>query len=318
MAAKKIIAVIGSTGNQGGSVARIFLNDPKLKNKWTVRAITRDITKEAAKKLESQGAELFAADINDGKSLAKAFSGAAAVFAVTNYWETMSKEREEHQGRRIVDAAKDAQVQHFIYSSLIDVAKATHGNLSNVYHFDSKATVEQYARDLGIPATFFQPGFFMSNIPGQLLSQEAPDKPWTLSIPTSGTAPFPLFDAETDTGKFVKAIVLKRDELLGKRVLGATAYKTPAEILNDFKATFPNAGKDAQFFSVPHELFKAGLKGRGLPEFAAEELLENFRLMDEGGYYAGEKLDWSLSILEDKPTTWTEYMKAAQPFLGLN
>lgn len=131
MSAKRIIAVLGSTGNQGGSVAKIFLNDPKLKRDWTVRAITRDITKESAKKLEGQGAELVAvsceegisclqskqvwmtsftnreqANINDGGSLAKAFSGAAAVFAVTNYWDTMSKEGEEQQGKTIVDAAK--------------------------------------------------------------------------------------------------------------------------------------------------------------------------------------------------------------------
>lgn len=127
-----------------------------------------------------------------------------------------------------------------------------------------------------------------------------------------------MFDAEADTGKFVKAIILKRDEVLGKRVLGATAYQTPAEILADFKSAFPNAGKDAKFFSLPHEMFTATLKGQGMPDFAAEELLQNFRLMDEGGYYAGEKLDWSLSILEDKPTTWLEHLKAAKPFQGLN
>ncbi|KAK1248883.1 hypothetical protein MKX08_007103 [Trichoderma sp. CBMAI-0020] len=318
MSAKRVIAVLGSTGNQGGSVARIFLNDPKLKKDWTVRAITRDITKDSAKKLESQGAELVAANINDGSSLAKAFSGAAAVFAVTNYWDTMSKDVEEQQGRTIVDAAKGAQVQHFIYSSLIDVAKATNGKLAKVYHFDSKATVEQYARDSGISATFFQPGFFMSNLPGQMLSQESPDKPWTLALPTPETAPFPMFDAEADTGKFVKAIVLKRDEVLGKRVLGATTYQTPTEMLADFKTTFPNASKDAQFFSLPHETFTAALKAKGMPDFAAEELLQNFRLMNEGGYYAGEKLDWSLSLLEDKPTTWLEHLKAAKAFQGLN
>lgn len=59
MSTKKIIAVLGSTGNQGGSVAKIFLSDPNLKKDWIVRAITRDITKESAKKLESQGAELI-------------------------------------------------------------------------------------------------------------------------------------------------------------------------------------------------------------------------------------------------------------------
>ncbi|KAL6890434.1 NmrA-like family domain-containing protein [Trichoderma evansii] len=183
----------------------------------------------------------------------KAFVGAAAIFAVTNYWHTMSKEREEQQGRTIVDAAKGAQIQRLIYSSLIDVAKATNGKLAKVYHFDSKAMVEQYARDSGIPATFYQPGFFMSNIPGQLLSQESPDKPWTLAIPTSETAPFPIFDTEADTGKSFKAIVLKRNEV----------------------------SKDSKFFSLPYEMFTAPLKGRGMPDFVAEKPLQNFNLMDE-------------------------------------
>lgn len=58
MAGKKIIAVFGATGQQGGSVVDIFLNDPKLKNEWSVRAVTRDITKESAKKLAAQGAEV--------------------------------------------------------------------------------------------------------------------------------------------------------------------------------------------------------------------------------------------------------------------
>lgn len=56
--AKKIITVFGATGNQGGSVARTFLQDPKLKNDWTVRAVTRDTTKPAAQKLAAQGAEV--------------------------------------------------------------------------------------------------------------------------------------------------------------------------------------------------------------------------------------------------------------------
>ncbi|KAH7111504.1 hypothetical protein B0J13DRAFT_534353 [Dactylonectria estremocensis] len=58
MAGKKIITVFGATGQQGGSVVDIFLNDPKLKNEWSVRAVTRDITKESAKKLAAQGAEV--------------------------------------------------------------------------------------------------------------------------------------------------------------------------------------------------------------------------------------------------------------------
>lgn len=54
----KIITVFGATGNQGGSVIRSLLADPFLSKEYKIRGITRDITKEAAKKLSSQGVEM--------------------------------------------------------------------------------------------------------------------------------------------------------------------------------------------------------------------------------------------------------------------
>lgn len=58
MASKKIITVFGATGAQGGAVANIFLRDAKLKPQWSVRAVTRDVTKPSAAKLKSEGAEV--------------------------------------------------------------------------------------------------------------------------------------------------------------------------------------------------------------------------------------------------------------------
>ncbi|KAI0434993.1 hypothetical protein F5Y09DRAFT_157605 [Xylaria sp. FL1042] len=106
MAAKRIITVFGATGNQGGAVVNHFLNDPKLNSTWTVRGVTRDVSKDSAKRLTSQGAELVAADLNDKASLVKAIAGSDTVFAVTNYWEKLDMELEEQQGRNIGDAAK--------------------------------------------------------------------------------------------------------------------------------------------------------------------------------------------------------------------
>lgn len=65
----KIIAVIGATGAQGGSVANEFL---KLDG-WKVRAITRNASSDKAKALQSQGAEVVTADCWDEASLVKAF-----------------------------------------------------------------------------------------------------------------------------------------------------------------------------------------------------------------------------------------------------
>ncbi|KAK3393940.1 NmrA-like family-domain-containing protein [Podospora didyma] len=313
MASKKIITVFGATGAQGGSVADTFLTDLRLKDDWTVRAVTRDTTKESSKKLEAKGAEVVAADINDKASLVKAMSGAHAVFAVTNYWEKMDARLEVKQGKDLVDAAKETGVQQFIWSSLLNITKLSNGKLSNVYHFDSKADVEDYAREVGIPATFFLPGFYMSNVPGGMFRPSPPDNNWTLSFPITPNASIPVFDTD-DTGKFIKAAVLNRDKLLGKRIYGATEYMTPAEMVEGFKKVFPEAGKTATYYQLAPETFKDALKSMGMPDFAALEMLENFLLFDQFGYYGGASLDETHALVEDKLTTWTEFIKNSPKF----
>lgn len=260
-------------------------------------------------------------------------TGASAVFTVTNYWEKLDMRLEIQQGKNLADAAKEAGVNHFIWSSLLNVSKrkstrlalaqgnsyvlkrkrrshiptVTNGKLPHVYHFDSKAIVEEYVRELGLDATYFMPGLFMSNIPGGMMRPLPPNNDWTLALPVPEDAPFPLFDPAEDTGKWVKAIVLKRDELLGRQVYAATAYLTPAEIVAGFKRAFPEAGATARFLSTSHEQFLGAMTGAGMPEFAAVEMLENMRLLSEGGYFGGKEL--SLDILEDKLTTWEEHLK---------
>ena len=123
MATKKIITIFGATGAQGGSVVKKFLSDPKLSGSWTVRAVTRDTTKDSAKKLQSQGAEVVSADMNNKSTLVSAMTGAAAVYALTNYWEKMDSELEVKQGKDLVDAAKETGVQQFIWSALVNVTK---------------------------------------------------------------------------------------------------------------------------------------------------------------------------------------------------
>ncbi|KAL0935368.1 hscarg protein [Colletotrichum truncatum] len=314
--AKKIITVFGATGAQGGSIVDTFVNDPKLKDEWTVRGVTRDTTKDSAKALAAKGVEVVSADLNDKASLVTAVKGSAAVFAVTNYWESLNKDLETQQGKNIVDAAQEAGVEHFIFSSLLDINKLTNGVLPDVYHFDSKAAVEEYARTLSLPSTFFLPGFYASNVPGGLLRPTPPDNAWALNLPIPESAQIPIFDT-ADTGKFIKGIVLNREKVLGKRILGATEYITAGEALETFKKVYPEAGKNAKYNQLTHDQFRDILKSQGLPDFAAEEMLQNFRLLDEFGYYGGEKLDESHAIVEDKLTTWEDHVKAAKAFAGL-
>ncbi|KAI1115749.1 NMRAL1 protein [Nemania sp. NC0429] len=314
MAAKRIITVFGATGNQGGAVVKQFLSDPKLSSTWTVRGVTRDVSKDSAKSLASQGAEVVAADLNDKASLVKALAGSDTVFAVTNYWEKLDMKLEEQQGRNIADAAKEVGVKHLIWSSLLDINELTGGKLSRVYHFDSKAHVEAYVRSLGIPATFFMPGFYMPGIASGMLSKRGDS--WVFSLPIGPASPIPLYDP-ADTGKYIKAIVDNKEALLGKRFLAATEYVTAQGVVDEFKSAFPEAGRTAAYYETPKDDFYAFMKGTGLPEFAVDELYENMVLMQDFGYYGGASLNESHAFVEEPLTTWADFVKKAPAFEGL-
>lgn len=172
-------------------------------------------------------------------------------------------------------------------------------------------------------------------LPGQSL-RDMGDGNWALGLPTPADAPIPLFDAEADTGKFVKAMFLQHEKVLGKRIYGATAYYTPTEIIDQFKERFPNTGKKATFSRLPNDVFKSIMGSMGMPEPIQEMILQNMRLLSEFGYYGGDKLESSLAvglfvsalidhpltitskILSEKPTTWKEYAKRQPAFAGLN
>jgi hypothetical protein len=55
----------------------------------------------------------------------------------------------------------------------------------------------------------------------------------------------------------------------------------------------------------------------GLPDWAAEGILEMMRLVSEGGYFGFEPLEESLAVLEDKPTAWVEFLKKNEAFKDL-
>jgi uncharacterized protein YbjT (DUF2867 family) len=169
MAETKVIAVVGSTGSQGGGLARAILADPS--GGFACRAITRDPGKEAAKALAQSGAEVVKADIDDVESLRRAFSGAYGAFCVTNFWEHFSAEKEKAQANNLADAARAARVQHVIWSTLEDTRKLMDASdkrmpmLQEKYrvpHFDAKAEADAFFADL--PVTYLVTSFYWDNI----------------------------------------------------------------------------------------------------------------------------------------------------------
>lgn len=176
------------------------------------------------------------------------------------------------------------------------------GVYSKVYHFDSKADVEDYIRSLGIPATFYLPAVYMSNFVPTKSFRPSPNPPhaFTLAfpIPTKEKV-MPLIWAEEDTGKFVKGILKHRDQLLGKRVLGAADYYSMEEMIQQFEEVKPEAGKGAQAVELTPEAFRGVLGMTGMPPLIAEELSQNFEMLAQCGYFdkADVKEDHAVSSL---------------------
>ncbi|HZF65637.1 MAG TPA: NmrA/HSCARG family protein, partial [Chitinophagaceae bacterium] len=170
MSPKKIIAVFGATGAQGGGVANAILNDPN--SEFSVRAITRDVNSEKAKELARQGAELVSADIDDPASMHKALEGAYGAYLVTFFWSHFSAEKEMTEAQHMAEAAKAAGLQHVIWSTLEDTRKwvpldddrmpTLMGNYK-VPHFDGKGEADKYFTDLGVPTTFLRASFYWDN-----------------------------------------------------------------------------------------------------------------------------------------------------------
>jgi uncharacterized protein YbjT (DUF2867 family) len=148
----KTILVTGATGHQGGAVVR-HLRD----RGFSVRALTRDPSKPAARQLAGHGTEVVRGDMEDFDSLRRALDGVHGVFAVSTPYEG-GIEAEIREGKQLVDAAKRASINHFVYTSVGSADRST-----GVPHFDSKYEIETHLRGTGLTYTILRPVFFMEN-----------------------------------------------------------------------------------------------------------------------------------------------------------
>jgi uncharacterized protein YbjT (DUF2867 family) len=152
MSQKLTVVVTGSTGNQGGAVARGL-----LKRGHKVRAVTRDPNSSQAKALANAGATLVAAALEDTAAITKALEGATSLFAMTTPFGG-GTEVETRQGVSAANAAKAAGV-HLVFTSVNSANRHT-----GVPHFDSKYEVEKHIAKIAVRATILAPAYFMENL----------------------------------------------------------------------------------------------------------------------------------------------------------
>lgn len=295
MAEKKIIAVVGATGAQGGGLVRAIQND--VDGGFKARALTRDVNSDKAKALASLGAEVVAANVDDVESLKKAFAGAYGVYCVTFFWDHFSPEREIAQATAMAEAAKHAGLQHVIWSTLEDTRRwvplsdnrlPTLMGKYKVPHFDAKGECNHLFTDLGVPTTFLLTSFYWDNFVGFGTGpKKGPDGVLAITLPL-GDKKLPGIAAE-DIGKCAYGIFKRGSELIGETVGIAGEHLTGTEMAAAFTRAL---GQEVRYNEVSPDVYR----GLGFP--GAEDLGNMFQFKrDFNEVFCGaRKLDVSRAL----------------------
>jgi len=220
MAQKLTVVVTGSTGKQGGAVARGL-----LERGHKVRAVTRDPNSSQAKLLANAGATLVAASLEDTAAIMKALEGATSLFAMTTPFG--GTDAETRQGVAAAAAAKAAGV-HLVFTSVGSANRQT-----GIPHFDSKYEVEKYVAKVGVRATILAPVSFMENL--YFAKEQLAKGVYAAALPpTRALAQVAVVDIGAiavrlleDAGRFTgKRFDLASDELTGNDALAILSRVT--------------------------------------------------------------------------------------------
>jgi uncharacterized protein YbjT (DUF2867 family) len=278
MAGKKIIAVAGATGAQGGGLARAILADPNAS--FQVRALTRDPGSVKARALAAQGAEVVAADVDDPDSLARAFDGAYGGYCVTFYWAHMSPERERAEAANLAQAVHAAGVEHVIWSTLEDTRRwvplpdhrmPTLMGQYKVPHFDVKGEMDQRFSELGVPVTFLLASFYWDNfIYFGSGPKRGADGTLALTLPIGDAKMAGI--ASDDIGAVAYGILKRGREMIGQRIGAAGEHLTGSEMAVAMSRAL---GETVRYSPVTPEVYRSF----GFP--GADDLGNMFQFYDE-------------------------------------
>jgi uncharacterized protein YbjT (DUF2867 family) len=295
MADRKIIAVVGATGAQGGGLVRAILNDRS--GGFTARAITRDVTSEKARALAKLGAEVVPGDVEDVQSLKRAYTGAYGAYCVTFFWEHFSPEKEFAHANNMARAAKDAGLKHVVWSTFEDTRKwvpLNDGRMPTlmgkykVPHFDSKAEANHIFAELGVPTTFLLTSFYWDNfIHFGMGPKKGPDGKLAITLPMGGKK-LPGMVAE-DIGRCAYGIFNQGPEYIGKTVGIAGEHLTGAQMAAAFTKAI---GQEVRYNEVTPEMYRSF----GFP--GAEDLgnMFQFKRDFEASYCGARSLEVSRKL----------------------
>ena len=292
---KKLIAVIGATGQQGGGVVRAL----QASGQFKVRALSRNPGKH-----RDLGDEVVKADLEHPETLNAAFEGAHGIFLVTNFWEKGTNELK--QATAAIRAAKDAGVKHFIWSTLPDVA-AISGGKFHVPHFTGKAKVDRIVEEAGFANhTFVIPPMYYQGLVGALAPQKQADGTLGWALPLDPTVQVIHMGDITELGNLVAGAFAHPDEAGHGEYLPLVGdFMSFNEIID----TLNRQGHNFSYKQVPKESFAGSFPG-------ATELAETFSYWEAHTYLGSDSSDriaLANKIVGRQPTRFSTWARLNVP-----
>ncbi|MEC4669809.1 MAG: NmrA/HSCARG family protein [Nitrospirota bacterium] len=238
MSSTKTILVTGATGQQGGAVANSLLRQGQK-----VRVLTRNPDKAAG--LAKAGAMIVKGDLTNRASLDAALQGVDGLFAMSTFFEA-GLDAEVQQGKTLADAAKTANVGHYVYTSV-----ASTDRNSGIPHFETKWKVEQHIRRIGLPATILRPVWFMENFG----TFARPSAEGALVLPLRPDTKMQMI-AVRDIGEFGVAAFLRPAEFIGQDIDLAGDELTMPEVARLFSRSL---GREVRYQQLPDDQAEAAM-----------------------------------------------------------
>jgi uncharacterized protein YbjT (DUF2867 family) len=256
----RVLAVVGATGNQGGSLAHAALADAE--KRFKVRALTRNPQSANAKELAALGADVVQADLDDLDSLKQAFAGAQAAYCVTNFWEHFSPQKELEQATNLAEAAQHAGVAHVVWSTLEDTRlrvpldddrMPTLMGEYKVPHFDAKGEADAEFAKRDVPTTYMLTSYYWENLLQPTMGLVRGDDSGLLLVLPMADKLLPGI-ATSDIGRCAYGIFCAGSNFIGKTVGIAGEHLGG----NDMAAALSEAlGEAVQYYAIEPSAFRA-------------------------------------------------------------
>jgi len=294
------VTVFGATGKQGGSVICALAQDEK----YCLRGVAKSADNPKYKDLKDHGVEMMVTNFATGEGLDEAFKGTHVVFLVTPSFDQDIEGKEFECGVRLIEKAKEHGVKTVVFSTSVH-AHAISKQKYNVPHFDAKARLTEYLRNLQQKekpfehVIFVAPGFYYQNFYWKAFSPKKEGNTYVFRLPE--TKILTAFDVH-DIGPIVKIALEKPHEISNKTIILAGEEAPPEEYIKTFEKV---TGKKARL----EQISLSDLKNN--PNIHhADQIYQMFQFMNEFTYFGKDREHFiHARDIYPKFTTWEAYLK---------